>query len=108
MMDEILYAFPHRLTEQDLAHRLWISRSSLQKHCRRAFGQSYTRLLRRIWVHQALRLMKHTNFDNTEIALHLKYTEETNLAWDFRKELGCNPTEARRRLTTHSPEELLL
>ncbi|MFQ5485328.1 MAG: helix-turn-helix transcriptional regulator [Desulfobacterales bacterium] len=107
LIDEILYVFPRRLTEQELGHRLDISRSSLQKHCRRVFGRSFIRLLRHIWVHQALRLMQHTNLDNTEISMHLNYSEETNMARDFRKELGYSPGEARLRLITHSPEELL-
>jgi AraC-like DNA-binding protein len=107
MVDEIMYTFPQRLKEPDMAGQLGISVSTLQKHCRDVFGKTYTRLLRRIWVHQALRLMKHTNFDNTEIALHLNYSEESSMARDFRKELDYNPTEARRRLVSHSPEELM-
>lgn len=90
-----------------MAAQLGISVRTLQKHCRDAFGKTYTRLLRRIWIYQALRLMQQTKFDNTEIALHLNYTEETNLARDFHKELGYNPSEARRLLLRYSPEELL-
>jgi len=107
MIDEIVHAFPHRLREDEIARRLGISRSWLQKLCRRAFDLTFKQLLRRIWVHQALRLMQHTNLDNGEIALHLNYSEASNLARDFRKELGCTPTEARRRLLIQSPEELL-
>ncbi len=53
-------------------------------------------------------MMQHTNLDNTEIALQLNYSEESNLARDFRSELGYSPTEARRRLIQHTPEELLI
>ena len=107
-MDEIIYTFPQRLTENDLANRLGISRSSLQKHWRKIFSQPYARLQRRIRVYQALRLMQHRKFDNTDIALHLNYSEESSMARDFHKELGYNPSEARRRLATHSPEQLML
>ncbi len=53
-------------------------------------------------------MMKHTNLDNTEIALQLNYSEETSMARDFRKEIGLSPTEARKRLTSQSPVELFL
>ena len=63
--------------------------------------------MRRIWVYQALNMMQNTNLDNTEISLQLNYSDETSLARIFRKELGYNPTEARKRLIRYSPEELL-
>ncbi len=107
MIDEIIHAFPHRLHESEMARRLGISRSWIQKLCRQAFGLTFTRLIRRIWVHQALRLMQHTNLDNVEIAEQLNYSEESSLARDFRKELGYSPTEARKRLAEQSPEALL-
>jgi AraC-like DNA-binding protein len=107
MIEAIIHAFPHRLHENDIAQRLGISRSWVQKLCRQAFGFTFTRLLRWLWVYQALRLMQRTTFDNLEIALQLHYSEESSLARDFRKELGYNPTEARKRLVEQSPEALL-
>lgn len=107
MIDGIIHAFPHRLHESEMARRLGINRSWVQKLCRQAFGLTFTRLLRRLWVHQALRLMQRTNLDNVEIAVQLNYSEESSLARDFRKELGYNPTEARKRLAEQSPETLL-
>ena len=108
MIDKITHAFPSRLDERDMARKLGISQSWLQKLCRQAFGKSYTRLMRRIWIHQALHLMRHTTLDNGEIALQLNYSEESNMARDFRKELGCNPTEARKLLSRRIPEEILI
>ncbi len=107
MIDEIIHAFPYRLHENEIARRLEISRSWVHKLCRQAFGLTFTRLLRRIWVYQALRLMQRTNLDNVEIAEQLNYSEESSLARDFRKELGYSPTEARKRLAEQSPEALL-
>ncbi len=107
MVEEVVHAFPHRLHKNEMAQRLGISRSWLRKTCREAFGVTFTQLVRRIWIHQALRLMQHTNLDNTDIALHLNYSEESSMARDFRKTLGYNPTKARRLLTVHTPKELL-
>jgi AraC-like DNA-binding protein len=107
MVDEIVHVFPNRLTEKELAQGLGISRSWLQKLCRSAFNSSFHRLLRRLWVYQALRLMQYTNLDNTEIALQLNYSEESSMARDFRKELHCSPKDARKILTSHTPKELL-
>lgn len=107
MIKEIIDAFPHRMSEAEISGRLGISRSWLQKLCRQAFDQSCSQFMRRIRVHQALRLMRHTNLDNTEIALFLHYSEESNLARDFRKVLGYSPTRARQYLVEQTPEELL-
>jgi len=52
-------------------------------------------------------MMQHTTLDNMEIALQLDYSEESNMAREFRKELGCCPNDARRRLIEQSPEEIL-
>jgi transcriptional regulator GlxA family with amidase domain len=54
-----------------------------------------------------LNMMKNTNLDNYEIAFQLNYSDESSLARIFRKELGYNPTVARKHLVTRSPEELL-
>jgi AraC-like DNA-binding protein len=91
LVDEIIHAFPNRLTENESAQRLGISRSWLQKLCRSASQLSFHRLLRRIWIHQALRLMQKTTLDNVEIAQQLNYSEESNLARGFRKELVTAP-----------------
>ncbi len=109
MINEIIHAFPHRLTTSELSERLGISARRLQMICREAFGKSFTHLMRRIWVYHALNLMKKTNLDNTEIALQLNYSDASSLARIFRKELGYSPAEARKHLTKtkNSPKELL-
>lgn len=107
MVDEIVHAFPHRMNQDQIAERLGISLRWLQKLCREAFGITYSHLMRCIWLHQALRMMKYTSLDNIEIAMQLGYSEESSLARDFHKELGYSPTEARRRLTHHTPQQLL-
>lgn len=108
MINEITHAFPHRLTTSELAQRLGVSARRLQMICHEAFGKSLTHLIRRIVVYQALNMMKSTKLDNTEIALQLGYSEESSLARIFRKELGYNASEARKRLSQQSPEELLI
>jgi AraC-like DNA-binding protein len=107
MITEIVHAFPHRMTTGELSRRLGITGRRLQMICQQEFGKTFTQLMRRIWVYQALIMMKNTNLDDTEIAFQLEYSDESSLARIFRKELGCNPTEARNRLLTQSPEELL-
>jgi len=106
-ISKIVRTFPHRLQLGETAGWLGISRRWLQKLCRQAFGVSFTRLMRRLYLHQALRMIRYTGLDNSEIALHLNYSEESSLARDFRKELGCTPNEARQRLSGNTPEELL-
>jgi len=107
MLDEIIHAFPYRLHESEMSGRLGISGSWIQKLCRQILGVTFVRLMRRLWIYQALRLMQRTTLDNVEIALQLNYSEESSLARDFRKELDYNPSEARQRLAEQSPEALL-
>lgn len=107
LIDEIIHVFPHRMKVGEFAARLGIDRGWLYKLCKENFGIPLTTLLRSVWVHQAMRMMQHTNLDNMDIALQLDYSEESSMAREFRKELGYSPTEARAHLTKHSPEELL-
>jgi len=107
MINEIVQAFPQPVNEGEMTARLGISRRWLQKLCGKTFGQSYIRLLRRLWVYQALHLMQQTELDNGEIALQLNYTEESSMARDFRKILGYSPGVARMHLGEKPPEELL-
>jgi AraC-like DNA-binding protein len=93
---------------REFARRLGIDRGWLHKLCKHAFGKSLTALLRHVRVRQALRMMKHTHLDNTDIALQLCYSEESSMAREFRKELGYGLTEACKRLSQRTPEELLL
>lgn len=108
LIDTIIQVFPHRMQVHEFAERLGIDRGWLHKLCKQAFGKPPTALQRHVWVHQALRMMQHTNLDNTDIAFQLCYSEESSMARDFHKELGYGPTEARQRLTQQTPEELLL
>jgi AraC-like DNA-binding protein len=107
MINEIVQEFPHRLTIKTLSQRLGITSRRLQMVCQQAFGKSFTQVMRRILVYQGLNMMKNTNLDNYEIAFQLNYSDESSLARIFRKELGYNPTVARKHLVTRSPEELL-
>jgi AraC-like DNA-binding protein len=107
IINAVIHAFPRRLHERELAGQLKISQQWLRTLCRQAFAITFSHLIRRIWIHQALRLMKHTSLDNTEIALQLNYSEESSMTRDFHKELGYNSNEARKHLANYTPEELL-
>ena len=107
ILNAIARAFPHRISERELSRQLGLSERWLRTLSRQAFNNTFGQLMRRVWVHQALRMMEHTDLDNTEIALHLNYSEESSMARDFRKELGCGCNEARKRLTKHTPIDLL-
>lgn len=107
LIDEIIYTFPRHLQVREFAGRLGIDRVWLHRLCKDAFGVSLTRFLRRIRIHQALRMLQHTNLDNVSIAMQLDYSEESSMAREFRKELGYCPNKARKLLIGKSPGELL-
>jgi AraC-like DNA-binding protein len=107
LIDEIIYVFPHRMQIKELSARIGIDRGWLHKLCKETFEEPATALMRRIWVHQALRMMLHTNLNNIDIAMQLNYSEESSMAREFRKVLGYSPNTARKLLTKQTPEELL-
>jgi transcriptional regulator GlxA family with amidase domain len=107
LVDVIVRSFPRRLTTVEASGPLGIKARRLQTLCREAFGRSFTHPLRLIWVHQALTTMRNTSLDDTEIALRLGHEDESSLGRIFRKELGYSPSEARRRLGSQTPGELL-
>ena len=107
IIEIIISAFPNRLQENEFARQLGITPHWFRTLCIEAFKIKFSKLIRRIWIYQALRLMQLTNFDNTEIALLLNYSEEGSMVRDFRKELGYSPTKARELLANHSPEDML-
>lgn len=107
LIDEIIHLFPHRMKVEELAGRLGIDRGWLHKLCKQTFGRPPSALIRLVWVHQALRMIQHTNLNNVDIALQLNYSEESSMAREFRKELGYNPNTARKQLAEYTPEELL-
>jgi AraC-like DNA-binding protein len=103
----IVSAFPNRLNENEFARRIGVTPRWFRQLCIHVFKIKFSKLMRRIWIYQALRLMQLTNFDNTEIALLLNYSEEGSMVRDFRKELGYTPTKARKLLTNEKPEDML-
>ena len=103
----ILRVFPNRLDETEFARQLGLSQRQIRGLTKQVFKINFNKLMRRIWVYQALRLMKSTNFDNTEISLLLNYSEEGSMVRDFRKELDYTPSKARELLINYNPEDLL-
>lgn len=107
LIGEVMRAAPHAPTVHELAARLGVSRGWLHKLCKRAFGLPLTTFLRSLRVVQALHLLQRTDWDNADVAYHMQYTEESHMARDFRRILGCRPKEARVRLVHCSAVELL-
>lgn len=103
----IINAFPNRLHENEFARQLGVTPQWFRKLCTQAFKIKFSKLMRRIWIFQALRLMQLTDFDNSEIALLLNYSEEGSMVRDFRKELGYTPNKARELLTNQKPGDML-
>lgn len=108
ILDIIVEVFPQRINEDEMTVKLNISKKWLQKECKKAFNFGYIKLCRIIRVYKALLLLEKTDFDNTEIALQLNYSEEGSMARDFRKELNITPNEARKKLLAYPPEQLFI
>jgi len=107
IITEILHMLPKQMKIFELAKSLDISTRWTQFQFKNIFGITYSTLMQRIRVYQALHLMKNTQLDNTEIAMKLSYSDENSLYRIFRKELRFSPTKARNYLRNTTPEKLL-
>jgi AraC-like DNA-binding protein len=107
IIDEIVRKFPKRIYSDEMATKLKITERWLQHQSKKAFGISYKKLFKLIRVFHALRLMEKGDMDNNEISLQLNYTEESNMARDFRIVIGIPPNEARKKLSSNSSSQLI-
>ena len=102
----VIRSFQKDVSEDDISKELGITKRWLQKILKNNLGITFKRLLRILRIYAALKLLCETNLDNYDIALKLNYTEESNMARDFRKELHICPAEARKRLALMKPKYL--
>jgi AraC-like DNA-binding protein len=54
IINEVIYAFPHRLTAGEIAGRVGITRHWLNHLFQKAFGATFKRTIRRLWIYQIL------------------------------------------------------
>lgn len=106
IIDLIIKTFPKRINEKELSEELNISVRWLQKECKIAFAITFKKLLRIIWVYQAVRLIENTDFDNNSLAMQLNYKELSSMNRDFRKVLNLTPNDARKKLASVSIDQL--
>jgi len=107
IVTEFLNMLPGRVKISEIAKSLGLSTRWTQSLLKEIFGMTYSKLTRRIFIYQALQLMKSTNLDNTEIAMKLEYSDENSLFRLFSKELGYSPTKAREYIHNTNPQTLL-
>ncbi len=106
LTNKVILNFPDNIGEDNISKELHITKRWLQKSCIKTFGITYKRFIRVLRIYAALKLLYETKFDNLDIAFNLNYTEESNMARDFRIELHICPNEARRRLAVMNPKQL--
>lgn len=106
IINKIIEKFPQRLTEENIAKEISLSARWMYQQCKNSFGITYKNLLRIIWVYQAVRLIKKTDFDNSYIAMQLNYKELSSMDRDFRKVLNLSPNEVRKKLSKLTANQL--
>ncbi|MCL5029175.1 MAG: AraC family transcriptional regulator [Bacteroidetes bacterium] len=104
--DCILNRFPENIDEDEIAAELDVTKRWIQKVCTASFLITFTRLKRILRIYSALKLLHETNQDMLGISVYLDYSDETNMARDFRLELNISPTEARTMMMNKTPMEL--
>lgn len=92
----------YRLGQDDLARRLGMSLSSLQRRFRACYGESLGRFLRRRRLETALVALRNEGVSVEAAAILAGYTSAANFATAFKREFGARPGDLRRAPTAVS------
>ncbi len=106
--DCIINNFPRKIAEDEIAAELKVTKRWIQKICLTSFLITFTRLKRILRIYSALKLLNETNLDMMGISVYLYYSDETNMARDFKLELNISPTQARKMMMNKTPMELFM
>lgn len=86
----------YRLGQEDLARRLGMSLSSLQRRFLACYGKSLGRFLRRRRLETALAALRNEGISVEAAAILAGYTNAANFATAFKREFGSRPGDLRR------------
>ena len=89
------------LTIEELAGRLSVSRATLFRHFRAAYGESPSEYKERIQIERACRLLRETPATTQQVAFFCGFTTPQYFSRVFRKRLGVSPGQWRKQ---QSPE----
>jgi AraC-like DNA-binding protein len=106
ILNIVICNFPRKIESEEIAKELNISRKTLYQQSKKAFNTTSRKLTRILRIYYAARLMEKSELDNTEIAMQLNYSEESNMARDFRKVLQMTAGEARKKLVVITSNQL--
>jgi LacI family transcriptional regulator len=86
-----------QLQVDDLLEDVPVSRRSLERRFRRAVGRSLSDAIRLAHIEKAKELLIATDLSMPAVAAGAGFTTATRLGIVFHREVGCPPTEFRRR-----------
>jgi AraC-like DNA-binding protein len=89
----------HGLRLSSIATQVHLTPSHLDRLLTRHTGHSFVHHLRWARLEAAQRILASTNLSIKEVAAEVGYNSVTHLDRDFRKRLGCPPSEWRRHNT---------
>ncbi|ABE59887.1 helix-turn-helix domain-containing protein [Chromohalobacter israelensis] len=98
----------HRLGQEELARRLGMSLSSLQRRFLACYGKPLGRFLRRRRLETALAALRNEAISVEAAAILAGYTNAANFATAFKREFGARPGDLRRGPQTSQEETRLL
>lgn len=82
-----------RVTLDDLARVIGLSRFHFARQFRRSTGESPMRYVHRCRIEHAKRLLRHGELLMTEIALDVGFCDQSHFSRSFRKLVGMTPRE---------------
>lgn len=97
-VEEFLYAhFSHRVTEDDLAKKMNISKRQLSRILRQLFGTSFRQLLIDVRLNRAAQLLIETDASAEEIAAAVGYTSMSGFYSAFKDRFSISVGRYRKR-----------
>ncbi len=84
------------LTLNEIANASMLSENHLIRNFKSIFGHSPFQYVSKLRILKAIKLLKQTNLNISEIANSLGYSSLGNFSYFFKKEVGASPTDLRK------------
>ena len=95
IVDHIGASYGKKIPVQEMAARVGISASTVERLFRSTFGISPLKYVKKVRLHAACKMLRSTNKSLATIAEECGFTDPTSMSRDFRQELKINPRAYR-------------
>ena len=89
--------YPERIRLEDMASRVYISKTQFKRLFKQVTGQSFVSFLRHFRIEKAQTLLRGANHSVSQVAYETGYCTQSYFGAEFRRVVGITPLAYRRR-----------